>query len=266
MRSRTNTTCGRLARALHQQQPALPRAPQRSSCFCARQGDRAARRRHRHRATEVRFRTSTTPCNGCHTTFRSLLASAREFRRYRALPSRYSGRHCHRRLEQLPESAGGARVNNAIELEKVIADNGLFGKCLTSNLMKYALGDVTLVEPTDCSVSAAYECLGKGGPDLRQHRPTNRTLGNSLQSRWWANRPRTSTQDAASSRGRAPPSAFTPSYAAWKARRRPQRPPPSACSYASPGGHLPLRLGAHRLGHHVHAIAHLEALRRRGPA
>ena len=73
------------------------------------------------------FRTSTTPCNGCHTTFDPYGLALENFDaigRYRA---KYPGDIAIDASSQLPDSAGGAKVNNAIELEKVIADNGLFG-------------------------------------------------------------------------------------------------------------------------------------------
>ncbi len=108
------------------------------------------------------FRTSTSPCSGCHTGFDPYglaLENYDAIGRYRAT---YAGNVPIDASATLPASAGGAHIAGGVELESVVAQDGLFGRCLTSNLMKYALADVTLVDPQDCGVGTAFEKYQSG--------------------------------------------------------------------------------------------------------
>jgi len=128
------------------------------------------------------FRTSTSPCSGCHTGFDPYglaLENYDAIGRYRAM---YAGNVAIDATATLPESAGGAHVQNGVELESTVAQNGLFGRCLTSNLLKYALADVTLVDPQDCAVGTAFESY-QGGDQTFTSMVREVALSNTLSNR-----------------------------------------------------------------------------------
>jgi hypothetical protein len=102
------------------------------------------------------FRTMTSPCLNCHQNFDQyglVLENFDVIGRYRTVdeanrPIDASGK--------LPADAGGVQVQNVADFAAQIASNGAFATCMTRNVMRYALADVTNsnVEKADCAVQA----------------------------------------------------------------------------------------------------------------
>lgn len=99
------------------------------------------------------FRGITQPCAGCHLNFDQYGLALETFDaigRYRA---NYPNGTTIDASSTLPASAGGAMVKDAAELANAVAVNGTFTRCLTSNLIKYALAEeVATLTAKDCAV------------------------------------------------------------------------------------------------------------------
>jgi hypothetical protein len=182
MRSRTNTTSV-VSRGLYINssmlclvRPADPPASVKDK-VTAQLADATATERQKSD-----FRTSTSPCNGCHRGFDPYGLALENYDAIGRYRDTYPGNIAIDATATLPDAAGGAHVKNGVELEGVIAQNGLFGRCLTSNLMKYALGDVTLVDPTDCAVGTAFETY-QGGDQTFTSMVRSVALSNTLSNR-----------------------------------------------------------------------------------
>jgi hypothetical protein len=102
------------------------------------------------------YRTSTVPCNGCHSTFDAFGLVLQNFDligRYRTVDS--GGRPIDASAT-LPATAGGAEVQDAVEFAREVAENGTFAACMTRNMMKYALAEGN-VQMNDCAVRNVAE-------------------------------------------------------------------------------------------------------------
>jgi hypothetical protein len=100
------------------------------------------------------FRDTNSPCNSCHLNFDQYglaLETYDAIGRYRA---KYPNGTDIDGSSTLPEGAGGAMIKDAADLAKAVAENGIFTRCLTSNLLKYALAEeVATLTPNDCAVA-----------------------------------------------------------------------------------------------------------------
>lgn len=100
------------------------------------------------------FRGMTAPCNGCHLNFDQYglaLESFDAIGRYRAS---YPDGTAIDSSSTLPASAGGQMVQGLGDLAQAVAESGVFTRCLTSNLLKYALAEeVATLTANDCAVT-----------------------------------------------------------------------------------------------------------------
>lgn len=105
------------------------------------------------------FRDSTSPCNSCHRNFDGFGLVLENFDGIGKLRTSYSNGTPIDTTGELPASAGGGTVPDANAFMAQIAGNGAFSRCLTSNLMKYALADVSLVDVRDCNVQKTHDAF-----------------------------------------------------------------------------------------------------------
>lgn len=100
------------------------------------------------------FRGATSPCSGCHLNFDQYglaLESFDAIGRYRAS---YPDGTAIDSSSTLPPSAGGQMVTGLGDLAQAVAGSGVFTRCLTSNLLKYALAqEVATLTANDCAVA-----------------------------------------------------------------------------------------------------------------
>jgi hypothetical protein len=100
------------------------------------------------------FRGTTSPCSGCHLNFDQYglaLESFDAIGRYRAS---YPDGTAIDSSSTLPPSAGGQMVTGLGDLAQAVAGSGVFTRCLTSNLLKYALAqEVATLTANDCAVA-----------------------------------------------------------------------------------------------------------------
>lgn len=108
------------------------------------------------------FRDTTTPCNGCHRNFDGFGLVLENYDGIGKLRTSYSNGKPIDTSGDLPASAGGGTVPDATAFMAQIAGNGAFSRCLTSNLMKYALSDVSLVDVRDCNVQKTHDVFQAG--------------------------------------------------------------------------------------------------------
>jgi hypothetical protein len=102
------------------------------------------------------FRRTTAPCNGCHGGFDQyglVLETYDGIGRYRTM---YPGNVPIDTSVTLPDFAGGGMVADVAEFAAKEASNGVFSRCLTTNMMKYALAEGP-VDATDCSVKDVHD-------------------------------------------------------------------------------------------------------------
>jgi hypothetical protein len=58
----------------------------------------------------------------------------------------------------LPPEAGGAMINNGLDLVNVVSQNGVFTRCMTTNLMQYGLAEAqSTLTPNDCAVKQVHD-------------------------------------------------------------------------------------------------------------
>lgn len=89
------------------------------------------------------YRTTTAPCNGCHLGFDAYgltLDTYDIIGRYRAMDAQ--GRAIDPAVT-LPAQIGGAMAKDAVEMAQKLVESGAFSKCMGTNLLNYALADVS---------------------------------------------------------------------------------------------------------------------------
>jgi hypothetical protein len=89
------------------------------------------------------YRTSTAPCNGCHLGFDAYgltLDTYDIIGRYRSTDAQ--GRAIDPAVT-LPAQIGGAMAKDAVEMAQKLVESGAFSKCMGTNLLNYALADVS---------------------------------------------------------------------------------------------------------------------------
>jgi hypothetical protein len=104
------------------------------------------------------FRDTNPRCMGCHLNFDQYglaLENYDPIGRYRAA---YPNGTKIDASSTLPKGAGGNRVENVNDLALAVAGNGVFTRCLTSNLVKYALAEeVAVLTANDCAVREVHD-------------------------------------------------------------------------------------------------------------
>ncbi len=102
------------------------------------------------------YRMTNAPCSGCHTGFDPFgvaLESYDTIGRFRTVDDKM------RPIDAsvtLPQSAGGAVVQNAVEMGQALADTGGFAACAASKLLTYALAE-TGVSGVSCATKAVSD-------------------------------------------------------------------------------------------------------------
>jgi hypothetical protein len=105
------------------------------------------------------LRRTTSPCNGCHPNFDPfglVLETYDGIGRYR---KSYPGNVAIDTSVELPESAGGGTAKDVTEFVTKEASNGVFTRCMATNMLKYALGEGEATA-TDCSVKEIHVRFG----------------------------------------------------------------------------------------------------------
>jgi hypothetical protein len=101
------------------------------------------------------FRDTTLPCKNCHLNFDQYGLAFEGYDPLGRFRTSYSamGAESIDTSVTLPASAGGAMVKDAIDLENVVADNGIFTRCMATNFMRYARAQAqSTLNSSDCSV------------------------------------------------------------------------------------------------------------------
>ncbi len=111
---------------------------------------------------KAKYRDTTAPCNGCHLSFDGYGLVLENYDGIGRLRTRYPNGSPIDTAGELPMSAGGGAVADVTGLVEKVAQNGTFSRCLTSNLLKYALADVSLVDVRDCNVKRAHDAFLSG--------------------------------------------------------------------------------------------------------
>jgi hypothetical protein len=89
------------------------------------------------------IRATTSPCNGCHATFDAYGLALDTF----DVLGRFRDKDPQGRpidpTVTLPEQAGGGTAKDIVEVANKLAGSGAFAKCMSKNLINYALADVS---------------------------------------------------------------------------------------------------------------------------
>jgi hypothetical protein len=102
------------------------------------------------------YRGTTPPCSGCHVGFDPFgiaLENYDTIGRFRTVDDKMRPINA---SVTLPASAGGAMVQNAVEMGKALADTGGFAGCAASKLLTYALAE-TGVSGVSCATKAVLD-------------------------------------------------------------------------------------------------------------
>src|SRR5439155_18263455 len=98
------------------------------------------------------YRRMTSPCMGCHAGFDQyglVLETFDAIGRYRSM---YPNGSAIDTSVTLPPFAGGGDVADVVAFAAKESGNGVFSRCLTTNMMKYAIAEGP-VDAVDCSVN-----------------------------------------------------------------------------------------------------------------
>ncbi len=161
-RARTDTTSV-VARGLFvngtvlcvQSPPAPPAAVQAQ--VDAQLADKTATERDK-----AHYRDTTSPCKGCHLGFDPYGLVLENYDGIGRLRTAYANGSAIDTSVALPPAAGGETVPDVYSFVQKVTESGAFSKCLTSNLMKYALADATLVDVDDCNVKQTHDAFQAG--------------------------------------------------------------------------------------------------------
>jgi hypothetical protein len=137
---------------LCQQNPAFPEAlAEQIEALAATQVNLTEREKAQYRAT-------TSPCGGCHSSFDPYGVALENFDiigRFRTSDAQ------NRPIDAsvvLPETAGGAEAQNAVEVGSALASTGAFSACVATKLMTYALAE-TGVLGNSCATKIVSEAF-----------------------------------------------------------------------------------------------------------
>jgi hypothetical protein len=102
---------------------------------------------------KAEYRATTVPCSSCHPTFDPyglVLDRFDVMGRYRTEDAQ--GRPIETTVT-LPQTVGGAKVENAQEMAQVFASGNLFTNCMATSLIRYALAEPIAVKADSCATS-----------------------------------------------------------------------------------------------------------------
>lgn len=108
------------------------------------------------------YRTTTTPCSGCHSNFDAYglaLDTYDAIGRYRTMDPQ--GRPIDPSVT-LPASAGGALAKDTIDMETQIANAPGFAACVAKNMLNWAFAEGSSLTPTSCPAVAVAQGFNAG--------------------------------------------------------------------------------------------------------
>jgi hypothetical protein len=111
------------------------------------------------------YRTATAPCSGCHLGFDAYglaLDTYDVVGRYRAMDAQ--GRAIDPSVT-LPDQIGGGMAKDSVEMAQKLVESGAFSKCMGTNLLNYALADVSAGAATLNSCAAESISRAFAGTD-----------------------------------------------------------------------------------------------------
>ena len=118
---------------------------------------------------KAHYRDTTKPCNSCHVGFDPYGLVLENYDSIGRIRSMYSNGVAIDTTGVLPPGAGGGTVPDVTGFVNQVTQNEVFSKCMTSNVMKYALADASYVDAQDCNVKNihdGFQATGKSFPEL----------------------------------------------------------------------------------------------------
>ncbi|MFO7180945.1 MAG: DUF1592 domain-containing protein, partial [Pseudomonadota bacterium] len=119
---------------------------------------------HETERAKAQYRAETAPCFACHQLFDQYGVALENYDvigRYRTVDEQ--GRPIDASVT-LPDAAGGAFVENAVQMAEQFAQSGAFVTCMAKNLIGFALAEGANVDTTSCSTRAVVERYAAGEP------------------------------------------------------------------------------------------------------
>jgi len=104
------------------------------------------------------YRQTTAPCNGCHSFFDPYGLVLETFDGIGRFRTSYANGTAIDTSVTLPDFSGGGTAADVTEFVTKVAGNGVYTRCLTTNMMKYALGEGP-VTANDCSVKEVHDAF-----------------------------------------------------------------------------------------------------------
>jgi hypothetical protein len=104
-------------------------------------------------------RAMTSPCNGCHANFDQYGLVLETYDAIGKFRSAYPDGKAIDTSVTLPPLAGGGNVKDVSAFMDTITQNGTYSTCLSTNMLKYALGGAGTITATDCSVKSIHDAF-----------------------------------------------------------------------------------------------------------
>jgi hypothetical protein len=105
------------------------------------------------------YRAMTQPCGGCHSLFDPYGLVLENYDGIGKFRTQYPNGTPIDTSGTLPAQAGGVPVANVIDLVDTVTQNGAFTRCMTANLLKYALTEASLIDYADCGIDLTHEAF-----------------------------------------------------------------------------------------------------------
>jgi hypothetical protein len=112
-------------------------------------------------------RAMTSPCNGCHANFDQYGLVLETYDAIGKFRTAYPDGKAIDTSVKLPELAGGKDVKDVSEFMDTIAQNGTYSTCLSTNMLKYALGGGGAITASDCSVKSIHDAFATTDQSFR---------------------------------------------------------------------------------------------------
>src|SRR5262249_54036 len=104
-------------------------------------------------------RAMTSPCNGCHSNFDQFGLVLETYDAIGAYRAQYPDGKPIDTSGTLPKAAGGTDVADVTQFMDTITQNGTYSRCLSTNMLKYALGGAGAITAADCSVKSFHDAF-----------------------------------------------------------------------------------------------------------
>ncbi len=104
-------------------------------------------------------RAKTSPCNGCHASFDQYGLVLETYDAIGASRAAYPDGKPIDTSVTLPDAVGGGAAKDVTELMDTVTQNGTYSRCLSTNMLKYALGGAGTVSAADCSVKSIHDAF-----------------------------------------------------------------------------------------------------------